>query len=80
MNKWGPGLPLPGGAGSGKDQGAEFSQEDDVDDNDDDDRRDEERVCPFCQETFEPGNKLSFHYDAEHSVRDPDTVTDLATM
>ena len=31
--------------------------------------------CPVCTEEFEAGNSLQFHYEAQHSVRDPEIVT-----
>lgn len=35
----------------------------------------DEYECPVCNEKFKHGNQLQFHYDAEHSVRDPEVVT-----
>ena len=33
--------------------------------------------CPVCSARFTKGNQLKFHYDAEHSVRNPDVATSL---
>ncbi len=31
-------------------------------------------TCPVCTQEFQTGNALQFHYEAEHSVRDPEVV------
>ena len=35
-------------------------------------------TCPVCEDKFEAGNQLQFHYDSDHSVRSPDIVTTLS--
>ena len=34
-------------------------------------------TCPVCKKTFAKGNQLRFHYDEEHSVRDPSIATSI---
>ena len=31
--------------------------------------------CPVCDKEFKAGNQLQYHYDEEHSVRDPEVAT-----
>ena len=37
----------------------------------------ESLTCPVCKKTFAKGNQLRFHYDEEHSVRDPSIATSI---
>ena len=34
--------------------------------------------CPVCEESFSKGNQLQYHYEEDHSVRDPDVVTQVS--
>ena len=38
-------------------------------------RREEYHSCPICNVLYESNQKLQFHYDEEHSCRDPGIVT-----
>ena len=92
LDQWMPGLPLPGisleeqgGEGiispeEGEEEEREASEEEEGEVEEVAEQRGEEGKyqCPVCSEEFKAGNQLQYHYDAEHSVRDPDIVTVLS--
>jgi ribonuclease HI len=73
INKWRPGMELPGVT---EKLDEEEEEEEDVDEEDEAmEREGEKYICLVCSEEFTAPNALQYHYDAEHSIRDPDVVT-----
>ena len=78
INEWHPGKPLPGvneeaeEIVTGWEEESEESSEEEREDTEGTRR---EYKCPVCGESHGKGNQLQYHYDEDHSVRDPDIVT-----
>ena len=84
LNAWHIGLPLPGTDESDTPMQIQAEEESNEGDESDADgiepgREGDTRYdCPVCQARHKAGNQLQFHYDAVHSIRDPDIVTVLS--
>ena len=53
-------------------------EEEEETEEEEDEPGDRQFECPVCSESFTTGNRLRFHYDEAHSVRDPNLVTSVS--
>ena len=81
LDKWIPGLPLPGllelDLADLLDAGLSASDEKEEGSDQEGGGEDQRYVCPVCEASFNTGNQLQYHYQAEHGVRNPDVITTI---
>ena len=82
LDKWVPGLPLPGVLEQDTQEEARNGSTAITDEEDEDSEQEEQGgaqgyVCPVCECVFNTGNQLQYHYQAEHAVRNPDVITTI---